>query len=71
MRLQHISPLPFGQNGDSVAALQHNFPKAVVENGLRSLNLNLPFAAHLSDVSVADMSVWNAALEKIAVQSSN
>ena len=54
MRLQHVLPLPFGQNGDNVAALQHNFPKAVIQCGLIGRNSNRTFAAPVSDVSVAD-----------------
>jgi hypothetical protein len=53
MRLQHVSPLPFGQNGESVAALQHNLPEAAVRNGLKGRNPNRPFAAGVFDVSVA------------------
>ena len=53
MRLQHVLPLPFGQNGDNVAALQHNFPKAVIQCGLIGRNPNRPYAAPVTDVSHA------------------
>ena len=54
MRLQHVLPLPFGQNGDNVAALQHNFPKAVIQCGLIGRNSNRTFAATVLYVSHAD-----------------
>ncbi|SDZ57240.1 hypothetical protein SAMN05444004_12322 [Jannaschia faecimaris] len=38
MQLQHVSPLPFSQNGDGVAAVQHKFPKAVIQCGLIGRN---------------------------------
>ena len=54
MRLQHVSPLPFGQNGDHVTAVQHNFAEAVVHSGLKDRNPNRTFAAPMPDISVAD-----------------
>jgi len=33
MQLRHVLPLPFSQSSDNVAALQHDFPTAVVQNG--------------------------------------
>jgi hypothetical protein len=54
MRVQRNLPPLGGQVAEPVAALQHGFSKAAVQNGLTGRNLNRPFAAHVSDVSVAD-----------------
>ena len=54
MRMQRISPSCSGRNDDTVAAMQHKFPEAVVQNCLTCLNINRPFAAPVSDVSHAD-----------------
>lgn len=45
MHLQHVSPQDFGRNGDSVAALQHNFLKAAVHSGAEGQKFNKRFTA--------------------------
>ncbi|WP_417733797.1 hypothetical protein, partial [Roseovarius sp.] len=58
MRLQHNSPDPPNQEGDSFAALRQDSPEAAVRNGLKGRNPNRSFAAGVFDVSVADKTVF-------------
>ncbi len=54
MQLRHNSLAPSDQERSSFAALRQDFPEAAVGPGLNGENPNRPFAAHVSDVSVAD-----------------
>jgi len=54
MGVQHNSPAPPNQEGNSFAALRQDFPEAAVRNSLKGRNPNRSLAAGVFDVSVAD-----------------
>jgi len=54
MRMQQIKPPRINQVGARGVAMQHGFPEAAIQNREIGCNPNRPFAAHVSDVSVAD-----------------
>jgi len=54
MHMRHVSPKDFGRNGDSVAAQQHNFPKAVIQCWLigRKTGSSTTFEALLANTPI-------------------
>lgn len=60
MRLQHVSSQHSGQTGDSVAALQHNFPRGVNRSPLDPLQVHVRADAALPLVH-GEVTTWELA----------